>query len=742
MTSLSTTVQERISLPTPARSPNGGDGSPITAADIIAMLRRRTVLIVLLFMFFSALTAGGFVAWWIHFPGYRAEALIECISDIPDAGRSVEQQRPRQDEYERFVLTQANLLKSTEILGKTLQVTAVRETGWYKAIDPGEHLLKLTGDLRSGPVRGTNLLRVAIETRNPKDGPLIVNEVVRQWLEHVKKHSADELTDEPLEAAQRELEQLNSDILASQNQLKSIQVQLAPGGILDPAGNVASQQVKEFATQVAQRGMELSLLDPLREIYNDPAGVAVTAEDRAFVEADPQVGAASQRLLLLEQQRDADAGVYGSGHAVTRQIEAQIRASADTLHELRTLRLVERRASMREQTNTAYDTTVHALLVAREQLQKAEAALHDQDSLRFDYATVEGLLEAQIEERLAVSEYVKNLSRIKTQRTAVRVNVQQGATDPLERSSPSVFLIPVGVFLSLALSFGIALGLEMLDTSVRTPQDIVRHVDVALLGFIPHTDDEEVDIRQVETAVRDTPNSMVAEAFHQIRTNLQFSAPAERQRAVLITSPRPDDGKTTVACNLALALSQGGRRVLLVDANFRRPAIHRIFGEAKPEGLSNLLVGDGSLDTVVAQTAAPLLDVLGSGPTPPNPVDLLGSEHCQAFLRDATSRYDQVIIDTSPILLASDAAVLGSLVDGVIVVVRAKKNSRGAAQRACRLLTGVGAHVFGAVLNAAQVARGGYFREQLRAYYDYQPAGDAKGASRPALPKQPPTAKA
>lgn len=742
MTSPSTTVQERISLPAPTRGPGASGSSPITATDIIAMLRRRTVLIVVLFVFFSALTGGGFVAWWIHFPGYRAEALIECVSNIPDAGLTVEQQRLRQDEHERFVLTQATLLKSPGVLGKALQVTAVRETGWYKSVDPGEHLLELTGDLRSGPVRGTNLLRVAIETRSLKDAPVIVNEVVRQWLDHVKKHSADELTDEPLEAARRELQELDSDILAGQTQLKSIQMQLAPGSILDPAGNVASQQVKEAATQVAQRRLELSLLEPLRQIYNDATGVAVTAEDRAFVEADPQVAAAAQRLLLLEQQRDADAAVYGREHTVTRRIEAQIRASADKLHELHTERLAERRASIREQTNTAYDTTVHALLVAQEQLLKAEGALHDQDSLRFDYATVEASLEVRIEERQTLNEYVKNLSRIKTQKTAVRVNVQQGATDPLERSSPSLFLIPVGVFMALALSFGIALGLEMLDTSVRTPQDIVRHLEVALLGFIPHTDDEEVNIQRVETAVRDTPNSMVAEAFHQIRTNLQFSAPAERQRAVLITSPRPSDGKTTVACNLALALSQGGRRVLLVDANFRRPGIHRVFTEAKPEGLSNLLIGEGSLETVVAQTAAPHLDVLGSGPTPPNPVDLLGSEHCQAFLREATSRYDQVIIDTSPILLASDAAVLGPLVDGVIVVVRAKKNSRGAAQRACGLLSGVGAHVFGAVLNAAQVARGGYFREQLRAYYDYQPDADAKRPSRPALPKQPPTAKA
>ncbi|MEK6675595.1 MAG: CpsD/CapB family tyrosine-protein kinase, partial [Planctomycetota bacterium] len=211
-----------------------------------------------------------------------------------------------------------------------------------------------------------------------------------------------------------------------------------------------------------------------------------------------------------------------------------------------------------------------------------------------------------------------------------------------------------------------------------------------------------------------------------IRTAMQFSAPAARQRTILVTSAQPEDGKTTVACNLALAAALAGRRVLLVDANFRKAAVHRIFKVERAQGLSHLLVAQGSLESCVVRTNVAGLDILPAGPVPPNPAELLGSEPCRAFLAAAASQYDQVIIDSAPVLVASDAVVLATAVDGVVMVVRAKQSTRGVSRRASQLLHDVGAHLFGVVLNAAQAARGGYFREQLRTFYEYQDEETAK----------------
>lgn len=725
MTTMPSTVQERVNLPAVHGAADTG-GSSLTAGDLWTMLRRRTLLIVLLFVLFSAIAVGGFIAWWIYLPGYRSYSLIECISNIPEAGLTVEQRRLQREEFERFVLSQSLLIKSPSNLRSVLQSSAVRETQWWQEIEarasskPNLHLIELTDQLSAAPVRGTNYLRVSMEYHNRKDPAVIVNEVVRRWYETVKKRSAEEFASEPLEAVRQEAEELDKEIRSKRSDLASIAARLPAGARLDPARNVVAEQVRQYGEQVAQYKLELAHLQQYRDAYNDPQGVAVTAEDRAIVQADPQIAALTQQLMLLEQQRAADVKSKGENHRIIKQLDAQIAATEAKRSQLEIQKLQERRADMREATETAYANTQYALLLAQENLTRAEAELQDQDRLLFDYSNLEAELEEDVKYRIELGNQIRDLTRVVRQQTAVNVNIAVPAIEPLEQSSPSPLLLPIGVFLAFAMSVGIGLGLEMLDTSVRTTQDITRHLDIAMLGAVPHTDDEEVAIDRVETAVRDAPRSMVAEAFRRIRTGLQFSAPAEQQRTVLVTSPRPSDGKTTVACNLAMAVAQAGRRVLLVDANFHRPCLQRIFANVDKTGFSNILIGQAMLDGTVQSSTIPSLDVLGAGPIPPNPAELLNGEPCKALLHEAAARYDQVIIDTSPVLLASDGLVLSPLVDGVILVVRAQKNSRGLAKRACTLLDSVGAHLFGGVLNAALVTRGGYFREQLRAYYDYQ----------------------
>lgn len=738
MTTFSTNPQDAIPVPSSMRE-FGGAGAPPTAGEIFSMLRRRTVPAVILFLLFSALAIGGFAVWYLYFPGYRSEALIECISNIPDAAMTLEQERLRQDEHERFVMTQALLLKSPSILEQALKVTRVRNTDWFRSVEHDAPLLWLTEEIGASPMRGTNFLRVTMECRNPKDPAIIVNEVVNRWYHTVKKRTADEYADAALDAAIEERAALTREIEDGRSRLRSLVQRLPAGARIEGAGNLSNEQVRQYAEQVGLLQLELSQLEQYRAIYNDPAGVAVTAEDRAIVEIDPQVMELARAVLVLQQQRAADEKVFGAGHRVLKQLDAQIEATDANLARLRMERLNERRADIREAANTAYANTQHALFLAEERQAKAEAALMDQERLLFDYVNLEQEITEKTEYLQELETYIKSLSRIKTQRTAIRVNIAQAAVDPLERNTPSFYLLPVGVMAALALSLSIVLGLELLDTSVRTSRDIVRHLDIAMLGQIPHTDDEEVSIGQVESAIRDTPRSMVAEAFRGVRTSLQFSAPAQRQRSLIVTSPHPDDGKTTVACNLAIAAAQSGRRVLLIDANLRRPSVHLVFDHVPPaRGLSNLLIGDGDLASYVVQTDVAGLDVLGAGPRPPNPAELLGGQPAQALLEEAVSRYDQVIFDSAPVLLASDALVLGPAVDGVILVIRAKRNSRGAARRACSLLVDVGAHLFGAVLNGVQVTRGGYFREQFRAYYDYESEGESEMSTQTPKSSEPP----
>lgn len=733
MTGASSTVLSSRAAAESARLAAAAVESGPSVADFLSMIRRRLVLILILFLLFSACAVGGFFVWRTYFPGYRAECLIECISNRPDAELNVEQRELQKEEYERFVHTQAVLLRSPTILGDALKVNAVRETSWWRNIQnqtfrrPNQHLIDLTDELAAEPVRGTSFLSVSMVCRDPKDPAVIVNEVVKQWHDSVKKRAAEEFASEPLESTQAELDTLDKRIEEKRAELREIVQKLPPNALLNPGDNITAQQVKQYGEQVADLTLELSQLEQFRTIYHDPEQVAVTAEDRAAIEADMQVAQLATWLFQLEQQREADERVYGPNHTVLKQMDAQIEAAKTRLADLREKKLRERREDLRQATETAYLNTQHALFLAQEKLARAEAALGDQDQLVLSYKTLEEDVKHDLDYRLELSNAVRALSRVVRQQSAVKVNVAQRAVEPIVMYRPSLVMLPLGIFVAIIFSMGITLALEFLDTSVRTSQDVSRHVGANLLGLVPDTDDEETAIKRPETATLDHPHSMVAEAFRQIRTNLQFCEAAERQRTILITSPRPSDGKTTTSCNLAIAMALAGRRVLLVDANFRRPALHAIFKNATGIGLSSILTGESSLEACVTAAGIPGLELLAAGRVPPNPAELLGSGLCDTFLGEAAKRYDHVIIDTAPVLLASDALVLGSLVDGIVMVVRAKRNSRGMARRACRLMADVNARMLGVVLNAAQVARGGYFREQQRTFYDYQATGaDAK----------------
>ncbi|OLE96844.1 MAG: hypothetical protein AUG75_15425 [Cyanobacteria bacterium 13_1_20CM_4_61_6] len=194
---------------------------------------------------------------------------------------------------------------------------------------------------------------------------------------------------------------------------------------------------------------------------------------------------------------------------------------------------------------------------------------------------------------------------------------------------------------------------------------------------------------------------------------------------IVITSPGPEEGKSTTAANLAIAFAQQGHRVLLVDCDLRRTRIHKIFDETNLPGLTSVLVGGETIASAIRQTRVPGLNILPSGPLPPNPAELLGSAQMTALLDKLSENYDLLILDTPPLLAASDAAIVSRIVDGALVVVRAGRTERSALQTAVQQLATVGARVLGTVLNDpdAEVPKyARYYGYYYNNYYDYSNA--------------------
>ena len=286
------------------------------------------------------------------------------------------------------------------------------------------------------------------------------------------------------------------------------------------------------------------------------------------------------------------------------------------------------------------------------------------------------------------------------------------------------------IALGLMASLGIAFLREFTDTSVRSPRDIQKIGQLNLLGMIPHeADDPEAAQARLPLAIFEAPNSIIAEQFRQVRTRLQHSASLDTVRSLLITGTAPGDGKTTVACNLAAGLALNGRRILLVDANFRRPQVHSVMNLPNDIGFGDVLNSLDLFEGAVRPTEVPNLSVLVCGIKPANSTELLESQLLIDFIERAPRRSTTVIFDSGPLLLVSETAALAPRVDGVVTVVRARGNSRGMLQRLRDQLRQLKAENLGVILNAVRSTSGGYYAPMIKSYYAYHQNGPGNGSS-------------
>jgi capsular exopolysaccharide synthesis family protein len=295
--------------------------------------------------------------------------------------------------------------------------------------------------------------------------------------------------------------------------------------------------------------------------------------------------------------------------------------------------------------------------------------------------------------------------------------------------------LAIGSVFGLVLGLGLVLGRETLDRSIRTPEHVTA-MGLPFLGLLPKSgtgpDPYQRGTRRrrrgrrkdvnaaaqeqipTELAVHAMPRSGIAEASRAIRTNVRFMSPDRPYKSLLVTSAAPSEGKTTVACCLAVAMAQSGDKVLLLDCDLRRPRLHRVFARDNSEGVTTLLLDPSTFDPQSLVTPVPNLSLLPSGPHAPNPAELVNSERFGSLLRTLGEHYDRIVIDSPPVAPVTDAAILSTRVDATVLVVRAFKTTKEIARRSLQSLRDVGAPLAGAVLNAVEVngSRGYYYYEQ------------------------------
>ncbi|MCW2816650.1 MAG: hypothetical protein JWN84_4105 [Nocardioides sp.] len=303
---------------------------------------------------------------------------------------------------------------------------------------------------------------------------------------------------------------------------------------------------------------------------------------------------------------------------------------------------------------------------------------------------------------------VESLDRIdEDAESPVKVTVIRPATAPSRASTPIPALnLAVGLLAGLGLGIAGAAVRESLDTSVRDEDDVTESTGLATLGVVPIS-----SAILAEPVLEPGSTDIVwAESYRKLRTNLSYLDPDNPPRCLMVTSALPGDGKTVTATNLAASLAQGGRSTVLVEADLRRPSLASLLGLSPDVGVTTVVSGKATIAEVV-QHAGPGFDVLTSGPVPPNPSELLGSQTFRGVIEQLLETYDSVVVDTPPLIAVTDAAVTAMVADAVIVVCMARRTKKQELRKAIDVLGAVDAPVAGVVLNQVPIAG--------RTYYQY-----------------------
>ena len=267
----------------------------------------------------------------------------------------------------------------------------------------------------------------------------------------------------------------------------------------------------------------------------------------------------------------------------------------------------------------------------------------------------------------------------------------------------------LGLFGGVAIAF----LLEYLDTTIKSQEDVEDAVGLPFLGVIPSfTADEPEPTSELFTYTY--PKSSITESIRSIRTNILFSAAEAPLKKLLVTSAGPQEGKSTTVINLGIIFAQGGKRVLIVDSDLRRPRIHKAFNVTRDRGLTNLIMNEAKPEQVIVNTKVPNLSVIPCGPIPPNPSELLGLTRMQEIIDELGHQFDIILFDSPPIVAVTDAVVLSKKVDGVVLIIKAGRTTSEMVLKAKKQLTDVTAHILGAVLNDFNIRGEGY-----RYYYYY-----------------------
>jgi capsular exopolysaccharide synthesis family protein len=735
-----------LTSPSP-NSPSTLDGAVDTLGALTKALRKHwlSVLAVVL----AALGVGVLYAK-AQTRVYEAVTLIEISPNVPEPleqdGKSILNLGAgvAWDPHEYYE-TQYRILSSTRVLGEVARRLELASDRMYLGLGPSaprptleQATNALRGQVTIDPVKYSELVQIRVADVSPSRAARISDVVAEAYIDQ-NLQAAVNASSESVVWLEGQLDHVKRDLEQGENALFEFkQRNDLPSTSINEASNMLRVEMQELDTALTHARTKKA------EVAARAAELAKVGTDNPDALPASELLASSFLQTMRTQYQEASrersalaAEGKGENHPLVKRAAEKVEeARAALLAEVRNIQgSVERDLAVvgrEEQTEAELFEATRRRAV---ELNMKEIEYHRLDRVREENEKLyEMLLQRMKEADLGRMMRVNN------------VRIVDRATEPTVPSRPRVsVIIAVSLLVGLLCGIGLAWAREQLDSSLKTQTDVEQTLGATFLGLLPDIGDARISkvlhrrrrasaapVPRFELVVHDRPLSGVAEAARSIRTNLTFMNPDRPLRRILVTSAGPSEGKTTVACSLAIAFAQGGQRVCIIDGDLRRPRLHHIFDRHGDPGVTNLLVGEATVDEIVKPTGIDKLSCVPAGLTPPTPADMLGSERFRRFLADVSERFDRIVIDSPPVVAITDSVVLSTLVDGTVFVARAFRTARHLSAQGLRALTDVGAPVAGVVLNAVDVSRheyGYYYHRYYRDGYRSSPPPESESSA-------------
>ncbi|MFG0326293.1 MAG: polysaccharide biosynthesis tyrosine autokinase [Phycisphaerales bacterium JB037] len=733
--------------PGPARpaaaGPTGGASAP--SLDPIRLLRKYKLVLIAAMILGVVVGVASYFVWLRYFPSYKSFALFQIEAPRTEAGERFE--GVDEQELELFMETQTRYMTSRGVL----QLVAQRPTlaqdvpNWSKqfisggAIDSKAALRSLEDDIRARILGGT-IIELSATAGDKADATALVRLVREEYLSQLSLQSLSEVNKQ-IDAIRRQIELTNNAIKGAKDSRRS---QLVDQGVesLDGRTNEAIQALANINTQIADVALATEAsqtrLSRLEAASKAPNGPQYDGELRAQVQQQPTLVNMRQQMTNIKtEQMSLQAQGFGVNHRNFRRLQDQLEA-LEAQYQTRLEQ--ELQSAFQGQLDNARNT-IDALAAQAADLESRRENLKAELNRLTVIQTVVADFDDEIKRnQVTLAELertLNNLEALKEQgleaqggtdiygraRFLERVRLLQQEQLPDEPAQPQMLIVvPAGFVIIVGLVGTLIVLRELLDQRVKGPGDIALIPRTRVIGMIPQMDEDPGKAKAIETIVRDRPAGVLAEQFRSVRTTVVKRMQQMGHRSLLITGGLPNAGTTTVGLNLAFACAATDMRVLLIDANFRRPRIHRVLG-LEDRGLGQVLAGEASLEEAVQPTDIEGLVVLAAGGKDPRAIDRLGTGAMDEVLANAAASYDLVIIDAAPMVVSGDALSLANKCDCSLLVVRALSEKRGMVARLKADLAEARGEFLGVLVNGVRSAAGGYLKFNIRTAHKYQSSG-------------------